>query len=75
MKLDRPHTRPFYQIMNKHFYIPALNIGDGEESYPHPATADKLGQRNACQSKYYKNTELEVREPGHILARATSPVT
>ncbi|VDP93033.1 unnamed protein product [Echinostoma caproni] len=52
-----------------------LNIGDVKEWYPHPATADKLGQRNAWQSKHDENTELEVQEPGHILARSTSPAT
>ncbi|VDP94808.1 unnamed protein product [Echinostoma caproni] len=61
--------------MIKYFYIPALNIGDREESYPHPATAYKLGRRKAWQSKQHENTELGVQEPGHILARATSPVT
>ncbi|VDP94196.1 unnamed protein product [Echinostoma caproni] len=53
----------------------ALNIGDREESYPDPATADYLGQRNAWQLKHRENTELGVQEPGYILARATSPVT
>ncbi|VDP89018.1 unnamed protein product [Echinostoma caproni] len=40
-----------------------------------PATADKLGQRNALQSKHNENTEFGVQGAGHILARTKSPVT